>query len=551
MKSGVLALVLAGTFLAGGAGTARADGAIGPLTGHTLASWTINDGVPLGAVYAVAQDADGYLWLGTADGVVRFDGARFTPWRMLHATTLPRGAVYALSRSDDGTLWVGFEGDGHVVTVWALRGGHAVVSDDGTPPRAPTTAVFRDRTGSVWAISGGTLYRWRGGRWDAFMHGPLPAHEVVSVGELANGELWIGTRGGLFRLDRTHDTFVLVEPGIVREFSQSRDGQMWISDAGHAARRLSANRPPPGLEGLRMRLLNDSRGNLWAATTGQGLWRVRDVTSNGPPLVEHLTAQTGLSSDAVEALYEDREGNVWIGTTQGLHSLTPHVLTPVRAGAFVRMVLPDADGTMWAGTANGLVRFRRQAGTWVPEHVGPTGIDVRRLSHDANGRLRVETNADIRTPAPKRVYDGRAAVLEHRDGVGNVFTALQGGSLLIERANGSRSVLEAPNTAPSGEPDSIDAIYEDRRGTVWIGGTRGLCRVSGTSLACLGGDGLPARRVFALNEDDDGDLWLLLDRGSAFAGRRAALARLHTRELAVSSDKVVHCASLGKRTHGG
>jgi hypothetical protein len=54
-----------------------------------------------------------------------------------------------------------------------------------------------------------------------------------------------------------------------------------------------------------------------------------------------------------------------------------------------------------------------------------------------------------------------------------------------------------------------------------------------------------------LNEDDDGDLWLLLDRGSAFAGRRAALARLHTRELAVSSDKVVHCASLGKRTHGG
>jgi signal transduction histidine kinase/ligand-binding sensor domain-containing protein len=542
MKATVFAFVLAAALWACDVGMACAADAVGPLTGHTVTSWTINDGIPLGAVYAIVQDGDGYLWLGTAAGLVRFDGARFTPWQSLHSAALPRGAVYSLHFSDDGTLWAGFEGDGRTVTVRALHDGTAVVADAGTPPRGNTTCVFPDRTGTVWAVSGGMLYRKRGGRWNTFTGGPLPAGEVVSVGERGDGELWIGTRGGLFQFDRQSDTFRLVEAGILREFSESRDGAVWVTDAGRAVRRLTASAPPAGLEGLGNRLLHDSRGNLWVATTGQGLWRVRDLASSGPPLVEHATAQTGLSSDAVESLFEDREGNVWVGTTQGLHSLTPHVLTPLRAGAFVRMVLPDADG-MWAGTANGLVRFRRHAGTWEPERVGPTGIDIRRLFRDATGRLRIETSDGrtitgpplsslepaintARPPASRRVDAGRAVLLELRGSHGDRFAALEGGALLIERADGSHTVVDA-----AGQGAAIDAIFEDSRGTVWIGGTRGLCRVSGDALACVMKDlGLPARRVLAIVEDGERDLWLLADRGTAYAGRRAALVRLHEPE---------------------
>jgi signal transduction histidine kinase/ligand-binding sensor domain-containing protein len=549
MRSKVFTIIVAAALCAGGAGVACAADASGPLTGYALAQWTVNDGTPLGAVYAIVQDADGYLWLGTSAGVVRFDGARFTPWQSLHPDPLPVGAVTALRQSSDGTLWVGSEeGDGRTITVRALRNGRVLVDNAGTPPRGRTTCLFPDRSGTLWAVSGGTLYRLRNARWEALTHAGLPAGEVVSVGERTNGDLWIGTRAGLFRWDRDRDTFTLLEPGIVREFIEGPDGMVWVTDAGRAARRLDAKQPPAVLEGLGNRLLHDRRGNVWVATTGRGLWRIRDAARPDSPVVEHATAQTGLSSDVVEALFEDREGNIWVGTTQGLHSLTPHVLTPLSAGAFVRTVLADADGMVWAGTANGLVRFHRREGTWALERAGPTGIDIRRLSRDASGRLHIETSDErvvqgpalgrlaagsegLATAPHTRTNDGRNVVLEHRDAAGNRYVALEGGALVIERQDGSRTEVNAgPATGPT--PAAIDVLYEDSRGTVWVGGTRGLCRVSGAALACIrNADGLPDWQVLSMMESADGDLWLVVDRGPSYAGRRAALVRLRASEL--------------------
>ena len=546
MRTKVFALIVAAALSLGEARLACAAEGVGPLTGHTLAQWTVNDGIPLGAVHAIVQDTDGYLWLGTTSGLVRFDGARFTPWQTLHSDPLPGGAVYALHQSADGTLWVGLEGDGRTITVRALRGGRDLVTDAGTPPRGWVTCLFSDRGGAVWAVSSGTLYRLRNGRWDAFTRGPLPAGEVVSVGERASGELWIGTRGGLFRWERDRDTFALVEPGIVREFSEGPEGTIWVTDAGRAARRLDLKQPPAPLEGLGMRLLHDRRGSVWVATTGRGLWRIRDAARSDALVVEHATAQTGLSSDSVEALFEDREGNIWVGTSQGLHSLTPYVLTPLSAGAFVRTVLADADGMVWAGTANGLVRFRRRGGTWALERAGPTGIDIRRLWRDTSGRLLIDTS-DGRTiqgpalgplaagsdefgpPPQKRAYGGRAVLLEHRDASGNRLAALEGGALVIEHADGSVVDVHDATGTPAA---TIDAIYEDTRGTVWIGGTRGLCRLSGTALVCLQNeDGTPEWRVLAMIESAQGDLWLVVDRGPAYVGRRVALVRMRPSDL--------------------
>jgi signal transduction histidine kinase/ligand-binding sensor domain-containing protein len=546
MRLQVLTLIVAAALCAGEARPACASDAAGPLSGYAMAQWTVNEGVPLGAVYAIVQSNDGYLWLATAGGVVRFDGGRFTPWSTLYADQLPDGAVLALRQSPNGVLWIGLDGDGHgATTVRALSAGRLLVTDAGTPPRGRTTCLFPDRSGAVWAVSSGTLYRLRNGRWDAFTGGPLPAGEVVSVGERTNGELWIGTRDGLFKWDRTRDSFALLETGIVREFSEGPDGGVWVTDSGRAARRLDAKQPPADLEGLGNRLLHDRRGNVWVATTGRGLWRIRDAARSDPrdPLVvEHITAQTGLSSDVVETLFEDREGNIWVGTTQGLHSLTPQVLTPLSAGAFVRSVLADADGTVWAGTANGLVRFRRRADTWAFERAGSTGIDINHLSRDPNGRLRIETRnghtvqgpalgaiakgpAAGETPAQKRTYGGREVVLEYRGADGDRFSALEDGALLIERADGSQSVI-APRHATGDAAAVIDAIYEDRRGTVWVGGTRGLCRVADT-LVCPQNDGRqPEWRTLAMIESADGDLWQVVDRGPIFVGRRAALVRV-------------------------
>jgi ligand-binding sensor domain-containing protein len=538
MRPKLLTLALAAIVCVGDVCAARADDLVGPVTGYALAQWTVNDGVPLGAVYAIVQDADGYLWLGTAAGAVRFDGARFTPWQTLYPDPVPVGPVHAL-RYSSGTLWAGFDGEGKTISVRALRDGRALVTDAGKPPRGNVTCIFPDRNGTVWAVSSGTLYRLRNGRWDELTQAPLPRGEVVSVGQRSKGELWIGTRGGLFKWDDGRDTFTQIEPGVVREFTEGPEGTVWVTAAGRAARRLDKKEPPSVLEGLGNRLLYDRRGNVWVATTGVGLWRIRDA-ARLDPVVEHATAQTGLSSDVVETLFEDREGNIWVGTTQGLHSLTPHVVTPLRAGAYVRAVLADAEGTVWVGTANGLVRFRHRADTWAYERAGPTGIDIHRLSRDTSGRLRIELDdqrtitgpaigpladgSDDSAPPPKRIYDGHAVVLERRDAHRTRFSALEGGALLIDHADGSHALVSPHGSAATA---AIDAIYEDSRGTVWIGGTGGLCRVSGNELVCAkSADGLSEWRVLAMMESAEGDLWSIVDRGVAFSGRRAALIRV-------------------------
>ena len=122
------------------------------LSGYTMTSWTLADGVPIGPVYAVAQDSEGYLWLGTTGGAVRFDGARFMPWSTIYPGALPRSDVRALTWSR-GTLWIGFGRAGNGTTVGALRNGVLTRVSDGSAPQAATIAALEDQARRVWAVS--------------------------------------------------------------------------------------------------------------------------------------------------------------------------------------------------------------------------------------------------------------------------------------------------------------------------------------------------------------------------------------------------------------
>ena len=444
------------------AGSAFAEERAALLSGYTMTSWTLADGVPIGPVYAIAQDGDGYLWLGTADGPVRFDGARFTPWTAVYAGPFPRADVQALTWSPTGTLWIGFGALGGATTVGALRKGVLTRISAGDAPRTATTAVLEDRAGRVWAVSATTLHRLRDGRWDALREGALGHAEVVSVREDLTGAIWVGTRQGVFRT-KDGESFQLVYDGIARETSEGADGSLWMSDPAHGARRQGARTPLTGIDGRGMRLLHDSRDNLWVATTGQGLWRVRDSANARAPLIERATTQTGLSSDSVQPLLEDREGNIWVGTMLGLHSLTPQQLTPLASGAMVQAILPRPDGSVRVETTNGSMQFRLEHGNW--RSGGP-----------------VAPGGPITSPPRPARIGGQA----------------------------------------------VDALFDAAHGTTWAGGTSGLARLRDERVDWLGpGDGLPAQRVMAITQSDDGFLWLAVDRGPQHAGRRAAVVRLH------------------------
>ncbi len=529
--------------------SAAADTQHGLLSGYMMNSWTLSEGIPVGPVYAMAQDHEGYLWLGITGGVVRFDGTRFTRWDAIHPTPLPRADVRALSSARDGTLWAGFDRTGGTVTVAALRDGNVVFSPAGTPPHDAVTSIVEDHTGSVWAVSDGLLYRLRRGSWQIIRNG-VRDHEVVSVREDMRGSLWIGTRQGVFRT-RDGESFELVANGISRETSEGADGALWMTDPVHGVRRHGERAPLSGFGGWGTRLLHDSSGNLWVGTTGQGLWRIRATTGTATPLIEMATMQTGLSSNAVQCLFEDRDGNIWVGTMLGLHSLTPQQLTPLASGMVVRAVLPDPDGSVWVGTTSGLQQFRHEFGDWRGRRLGEA-LDIRSLFRDASGTAWATTDRGLRVlsggrllpsarhpeiaspcPAgapsePVRTASDTAAwrpVCGARD---VMWAATDTRSLTLRR--GDRTIATIPRAPwPSAAgPYNVDAIFEDALGSTWVGGTGGLWRIRDGDVRHRGErEGLPARRVMAIAQSEDGFLWLAVDRGAPYAGRRAALVRFH------------------------
>ena len=399
----------------------------------------------------------------------------------------------------------------------------------------------------MWAVSDGALYRWRHGRWDVVRAGALGRATVVSVRQDTAGLLWVGTRQGVFRT-RDAETFELVEPGIARETSQSADGTLWMTDPVHGARRQGARTPVIGLDGWGMRLLHDSRGNLWVGTTGQGLWRVRDTTTTGAPLIERATMQTGLSSDLIQTLLEDRDGNIWVGTMLGLHSLTPQEVLPLASGALVRVILPEPDNSVWVGTASGLMHFRHDGGAWRGRTVGDRW-DIRSLFRDARGQTWARTDHGLRLLAHGQLVEAAppsAADPPCSDGGMKVGTApdpaalprpycvahdgtwaaATDGALTVRHGEQTATTIRSPSSAAAGQ--TVDAIFEDAAGTIWAGGTAGLWRIHEEHVEPLSErEGLPAQRVMAITQSLDGDLWLAVDRGSRYPGRRAALIRLN------------------------
>src|SRR5436190_6818802 len=514
---------------------ARATGAETPyalLSGYTMASWSASDGSSIGPVYSLVQDRDGYLWIGTTGGIVRFDGARFTRWDTIYGSPLPRGDVRALTLSRDGTLWAGFDRTTGGVTVAALRGGTVVSVSQGSPPHEAVISLVEDHAGTVWAVSDSVLYRLRNGVWDVIRGGALGHAAVVSVREDAHGSLWVGTRQGVFRTSGG-DTFELVAEGIARETSEGADGALWMTDPAHGVRRHGASAPLVGMDGWGNRLLHDSRGNLWVGTTGQGLWRLRSGAAVDAPLIELATNQTGLSSNAVQTLLEDRDGNVWVGTMLGLHSLTPQQLTPLAAGTVVRTVLPDGDGSVWVGTASGLLQFRREAGSWRGQRLGPAS-DIRSLFRDASGLAWAATDGGLRVlkrgqllPSPRRpdtvppcpagAPPAAASIMPtvwrpvcaaHDV----VWAATQTGSVTLRRGDRTLATIDTSSVSTAGQY-IVDTTFEDAHGSLWVGGTGGVWRIRDGDVAHRGErDGLPAQRVMAITQGVDGFLWLVADR---------------------------------------
>jgi signal transduction histidine kinase len=525
------------------------------LNGYSLTSWNETDGRSLGAVYAIAQHRDGYLWLGTDTGLYRFDGSRFVAWDDLSDAPLPVAAVTAVHVGRDGSLWIGFaDGAG----VRRIRNGVVSNVELQVPATGSITDLAEDATGTVWAVADGVLWAATGER---FHEVAIPwrgaSGRVLQAAISREGVLWIATRWGVFRHNPASHTFTLQANGFIWGLSEDQTGTFWTTDIASGFRRLGGAAPPRAPQGAGHRLLHDRRGNLWVATFSEGLWRVGPEARTAGSPYQRADLRTGLASDSVQALLEDTDGNIWVGTTGGLHRLTPHALTPVNNIGFVVTIEPSDGGRMWVCRTNGIVELSSNPSGWTGARTGAPGPDIRSLYRDPKGTLwigateglfRWESGRPVLvTPAnppllaAEIVPDGKGMLWvndgawlyqwgpnERRPlavpaGIGRTrvtFTdSLPSGRMWIGFAGGSLAWMDRSEamhvvSLPADSTRIFYTAFEDDNGTAWFGSSQGLVRLrDGQANSISVANGLPEKRVWAITEDFAHRFWLTTDRG--------------------------------------
>src|SRR5215471_8935216 len=281
---------------------------------HT--SWKIRDGFPKGTIRSIAQTPDGYLWLGTEFGLYRFDGVRAVQWQPPPNQHLPSDFIWSLLASHDGALWIG---TAKGLSSW--KNGNLTEY-----PELAGQYIFKlveDREGTVWAAGGGVptgrLCTIRDGSVQRFGEDGSLGRAIFSLYEDSKGNLWAGVETGLWRWKPGPPKFYPLpgEPNGIRGLGEDADGTLLIGFHGGINRFVDGKteaRPisgaPPRFDAWR--LLRDRDGGLWIGTTDHGLIHEHQGRTD-------LFAQSdGLSSEYVYTFFEDREGNIWVATKDGL-----------------------------------------------------------------------------------------------------------------------------------------------------------------------------------------------------------------------------------------
>jgi hypothetical protein len=275
------------------------------LTGYALTTWAESERGPFGAIAAIAQDADGYLWIGTSAGLFRFDGVRFTPWDVIGDARLPAGPVSALLVGRDRSLWVGLANGAGVARI---RGRSVDLSElFETRQQGAVVALAEGPDAAIWAVADLGLYRLEGRRWSRVpVLNDAADARVVNAGTFKDGRLWAGSTSGLF-VKAEEETFHKATEGWAWSATEDAPGSVWVTDVVTGVRRVAEPPyPQAGFEGNGYRVIHDRRGNLWVATIGEGLWRVRP-RPNGGRLLEKATLQSGLFSDSAGAWLARRD----------------------------------------------------------------------------------------------------------------------------------------------------------------------------------------------------------------------------------------------------
>jgi signal transduction histidine kinase/ligand-binding sensor domain-containing protein len=540
--------------------------AIGPLiraeqttAQYSVVSWGHKDGLPSNFIYSIAQTADGFLWLGTDDGLVRFDGVQFTPWRPATPNDQLLGQVRVLHVSRKRDLLIG--------TGSGLAG---IMRNDSVEAMQLDSAVnsIQDATdGSIWVATTGELWHLAAGTLEPDEPPiQLPAAWISGPQQSSDGREWIATRAGLFYVragQMVHaapeHAWLLTAPDGHPEWLDQKGTLHTLGSDGAP----SGNRARARYSAEITAVMADRSGGLWIGTAGEGVVR---IPGDGNTPV-HYTRNDGLSSEFVRSIFEDREQNIWVGTESGLDHLRRNkVLSLTRRDGLISNAVTSigagGDGSVWLGTTDGLQRLHDgQTATDRP------GLRILSLLIGSDQQLWAGTRAGLlhwrtgrETPAGRNTeFTSVTALAEDEDRTLWFVDADKG----LFREEEGRDPVAVTNPAlvhrhitavASGPGDAAwfgladGGVVEERQGSfhsysvedglsggaihglsfgpdreLWVATERGLCFLENARFVCRdSSSGIPGIRVLWALPDSHENLWL---------GYSIGVARVHAQQL--------------------
>ena len=561
----------------------------------TVAQWRSDTISPqnavITAVITIAQTRDGYLWLGTIDGLLRFDGVRFTTFNESNTPGLKSGSVVKLFEDSHGNLWIGTD-TGEILRV---KDGEVEQIQVGRGTREGRLAsICEDRSGNVWLYTAdGFLGQFQAGRLNSWQVTANYQSSRRSMIADSSGTLWIGTDFVLHRLRPNPLTSSNDVPTIayssapVNELdfllASSSGGywrfvngriQKWEED--HLIEGFDWPYPWNARTTPLRAACEDQDGNLVVGTGGEGIFW---FDAHGK--FEHLTNEkagdtTALSSDTILSLCRDRQGDIWVGTDgQGVNRVRRKAFEVLEAsrGFTVQSLCGDGQDGLWIGyfgeqidhwTHGKIEPFRREQGL---RYLGVKSVFLDRdqtlwVGTQLGGLLRYENGRFANAPGPAAQAGNYEISCLYQDHQGRLWAGTQAGlaqyvggqwvyetnelwgtvvrEVLEDRAGNlwfgtqGAGLLELPSQQSrfqraTGLPsDNISCLYQDREGALWAGTALGLAGLSqGKWISFAGHMTAGGGKLGYLIDDDQGNLWM----GSSVGLLRVSKADLHAFSL--------------------
>jgi len=462
-------------------------------------SWSNKEGLPESAVISVIQTRDGYLWLGTLNGLVRFDGNHFTIFDENNTPELPSSRIIYLFEDSRTNLWVATETAGLCIikngmvksfSAETAGGGKKVLSTD------------EDSSGDIWFNTPEGILDYHAGKMNfnpgiqGFFPGPFQKWQiekkysrsypwgntnVTSACEDEKGNLIVGTQGaGIFWQEADGTWRQISEPqGLSSRFVLSlcmdRAGNLWAGTDGGGLDRIKRKifcAPDGSGPWVAQSVAEDKSGAVWTAYAGG----VSCLKSN---LVTDFGPDQGLLDPNAWTVLVDRRQQVWVGTRfGGLFQFQTNNFVPAYDAEILDQqifaLFEDRSGQLWAGTQNGLANYDGQIWKLFTTHDGLSENTVSAIAQDTNGDFWVGT---------------------------------ENSGLNIFKDGKFSSIKKSENGLPGND---ISCLYADKDGVLWVGTSgHGLARFENRKWkSCSTGNGLASNHINYLIEDEDGNLWI-------------------------------------------